>query len=66
MRRRGLLPSHRRAARSRSRLRARIERAFVFLVAGDRGKRIDRHIDYFGGGAVTASAGHTSPLDTKV
>ena len=30
-----------------------------------RGKRIDRHIDYFGSGAVTASF-PASPLNTKV
>ena len=31
-----------------------------------RGKRIDRHIDYFGSGAVTASFSPASPLNTKV
>ena len=41
-------------------------RAFLSLVAGDRGKRIDRHIDYFGSGAVMASVPPASPLDTKV
>ena len=56
----------RRAAHSRSRLSARVMRAFLSLVTRDRGKRIDLHIDYFGSGAVTASFFPASPLDTKV
>ena len=32
----------------------RIMRAFLFLVSVDSGKRIDRHIDYFGSPALAA------------
>jgi len=41
-------------------------RAFLSIVSRDRGKRIDRHIDYFGSGAATAGVFRVSPLDTKV
>ena len=51
-------------------MRTTITRALRFLVAVDRGKRIDRHIDYFGGGAALAAGvprpTDTPPLDTKV
>jgi len=44
----------RRATHSRSRIRTKIMRAFLFLVPVDRDKRIDRHIDYFGSPALAA------------
>lgn len=46
----------RRASLSRSRLRARLVHALLFLVRIDRAKRIDRHIDYFGSGALAAGS----------
>ena len=48
------LPTRRSATRSKLRLRTSITRALRFLVAVDHGKRIDRHIDYFGSGAALA------------
>jgi hypothetical protein len=54
-------------------MRTTIMRALRFLVTVDRDKRIDRHIDYFGGGAALAAGvprerriHRHRPLDTKV
>jgi hypothetical protein len=55
----------RRARLSRSRLRARLVRALLFLVPIDRGKRIDRHIDYFGSGALAAGSAPDRPAGRR-